>query len=139
MMRQLGAHCSMLLLNGRYISTQAASMRFRWLSFSWVRKNSSSVSCLRSFPKPQGLAHLQVADHSDEFHLLAEVDLIHAQLFQPLLAPRGTPALQIPQVNRSHRAGNQSKLPGHLSSESSPITETRSLIGPLQILAQSRK
>src|SRR6266566_6114957 len=40
-MRQFGAHCSILLVNGRHISTQAAAMRFLWLSFSWVRKNGS--------------------------------------------------------------------------------------------------
>src|SRR5487761_838535 len=30
--------------------------------------------------EPQGLAGLQVANHGDEFHLLAEVDLIHTHL-----------------------------------------------------------
>jgi hypothetical protein len=31
-MRQFGAHCSILLVNGRHISTQAAATRFLWLS-----------------------------------------------------------------------------------------------------------
>jgi hypothetical protein len=48
-------------------------------------------------------------------HLLAEVDFVYAHLFQPLLAQRGIPSLEIPRVDRSHRAGGQSELPGHLA------------------------
>jgi hypothetical protein len=32
-------------------------------------------------PEPQRLAGLQVADHGDEFQLLAKIDFIHPQLF----------------------------------------------------------
>jgi hypothetical protein len=35
---------------------------------------------LAILPEPQRLARLQVADHGDELHLLAEVNLIHTQL-----------------------------------------------------------
>jgi hypothetical protein len=31
-------------------------------------------------PKPQGFASIQVTDHGDELHLLAEVNLIHPHL-----------------------------------------------------------
>src|ERR1022692_4478859 len=44
----------MLLVNGCHISTHAASIRFRCVAFSCVRKNSSSVSCLRSCPNHKG-------------------------------------------------------------------------------------
>jgi len=36
---------------------------------------------LAILPEPQRLAGLQVADHGDELHLLAEVDLVHTHLF----------------------------------------------------------
>src|ERR1700719_723710 len=52
--RQFPAHCSMLLVNGCHISTHAASTRFRCVALSCVRKNSSSVSCLRSGPNHKG-------------------------------------------------------------------------------------
>jgi hypothetical protein len=48
------AHCSMLLVNGRHMSTHPASMRFLWLSCNCVRKNSSNVSCLRARPNHNG-------------------------------------------------------------------------------------
>jgi hypothetical protein len=35
---------------------------------------------LAILPEPQRLAALQVANHGDELHLLAEVNLIHTQL-----------------------------------------------------------
>jgi hypothetical protein len=35
---------------------------------------------LAILPEPQRLARLQVADHGDELHLLAEVNLIHTHL-----------------------------------------------------------
>ena len=35
---------------------------------------------LAVLPEPQGLAGIQVTDHGDELHLLAEVDLIHTHL-----------------------------------------------------------
>src|SRR6266576_2138104 len=70
---------------------------------------------LAVLPEPQRLAGLQVADHGDELRVLAKVDLIHTHLFQRLLAPRGTPSLEIPQVDRSHRAGGHAELPGHLA------------------------
>src|SRR6516225_8943528 len=65
--------------------------------------------------EPQRLAGFQVADHRDELHLLTEVDLVHPHLPQAILAPCGIPPLQIPQVDRSHRAGCQSKMPGNLA------------------------
>jgi hypothetical protein len=65
--------------------------------------------------EPQRLAGSQIADRGNELHLLAKVDLIHTHLFRRLLATRGTPTLQIPQVDRSHRAGNQPELPSDLA------------------------
>src|SRR5215469_14605436 len=65
--------------------------------------------------EPQRLAGFQVADHRDELHLLAEVDLVHPHLRQAILAPCGIPPLQIPQVDGSHRAGCQSKMPSNFA------------------------
>src|SRR6516225_5236903 len=96
-------------------ATHAASTRVRCLALSCVWKNSSRVSCLRSCPEPQGLTGSQVADYGDELHLLAEVNLIYPHLHERIFAARCTPTLQIPQVDRSHRAGRQAELPGHLS------------------------
>jgi hypothetical protein len=36
---------------------------------------------LAILPKPQGFAGIQVTDHGDELHLLAEVNLIHTRLY----------------------------------------------------------
>ena len=44
----------MLLVSGRHISTQAASIRSRCGALNCVRKNSSRVSCLRSWPNHKG-------------------------------------------------------------------------------------
>src|SRR6516225_508958 len=114
-MRQFGAQCSMLFVYGRHISTQAASMRFRWLAPSCVLKNSSRVSCLRSGPNHSGSPVSRIANHSDELHLFTKVDLVHTHLLQAILAPRGTPSLQIPQVDGAYRAGRHPELPGHLA------------------------
>jgi hypothetical protein len=81
-MRQFGAHCSILLVNGRHISTQAVAMRFLWLSFSSVRKNSSSVSCLRSCPNHKGSPISKLL--TTVMNLLAEVDFVHTHLPQHL-------------------------------------------------------
>src|ERR1700676_601296 len=46
----------MLFRNGAHMSTQAASIRFRCRLLNWLRKNSSSVSFLRSLPNHSGSA-----------------------------------------------------------------------------------
>src|SRR5580658_864671 len=51
-----GAHSSMLFRNGTHMSTHAASIRFRCRLLNWLRKNSSSVSFLRSLPNHNGSA-----------------------------------------------------------------------------------
>src|ERR1035441_10799633 len=45
-----GTHCSRLSRNGSHMSTHTASIPFRWRLVNSVRKYSSSVSFLRSFP-----------------------------------------------------------------------------------------
>src|ERR1022692_3935116 len=52
----LGTHCSRLSRNGSHISTHTASIPFRWRLVNSVRKYSSSVSFLRSFPNHNGSA-----------------------------------------------------------------------------------
>jgi hypothetical protein len=89
------SHLDALPLNFRHLGSEKLIERF----------------LLAILSEPQRLAGSQVADHGNELHLLAKVDLIHTHLFQRLLATRGTPTLQIPQVDRSHRAGNQPELP----------------------------
>jgi hypothetical protein len=42
------------------------------------------------------------------------MDLVHPHLSQRHLLPVSGPSLQIPQVDRSHRAGRQPVLPPHL-------------------------
>src|ERR1035437_4424235 len=51
-----GTHCSRLSRNGSHISTHTASIPFRWRLVNSVRKYSSSVSFLRSFPNHNGSA-----------------------------------------------------------------------------------
>jgi hypothetical protein len=83
-MRQLAAHCAMLLVTHIYTS--------RLNSFPLWGTQLGSEKLIEGFlfailAEPQGLPGLQVADHSDEFHLLAKVDLIHTHLSQRFLAP----------------------------------------------------
>src|ERR1017187_8583486 len=49
-----GTHCSRLSRNGSHMSTHTASIPFRWRLVNSVRKYSSSVSFLRSFPNHNG-------------------------------------------------------------------------------------
>src|ERR1039458_4157480 len=49
-----GTHCSRLSRNGSHMSTHTASIPFRWRLVNSVRKYSSSVSFLRSFPNHHG-------------------------------------------------------------------------------------
>src|ERR1039458_1620401 len=51
-----GTHCSRLSRNGSHMSTHTASIPFRWRLVNSVRKYSSSVSFLRSFPNHNGSA-----------------------------------------------------------------------------------
>src|ERR1022692_2351761 len=51
-----GTHCSRLSRNGSHMSTNTASIPFRWRLVNSVRKYSSSVSFLRSFPNHNGSA-----------------------------------------------------------------------------------
>src|SRR3954465_7938916 len=53
-MRHCGSHSSMLCRNGSHISAQVARNALRWKALNYLRKNSSSVSFLRSWPNYNG-------------------------------------------------------------------------------------
>src|SRR5579862_394562 len=59
--------------------------------------------------KPQRLTRLQIAHHSEELLLLAQMNLIHSHLPQSRLSPPLRPSLQITQIQASHRTRRDRK------------------------------
>src|SRR6202040_1088318 len=64
-------------------------------------------------PEPQRVTRCQIAHHGEELLLLAQIDLIHSHLPQRRLPSFPCPALQIAQIDGSHRAAGQPKLSRH--------------------------
>jgi transposase len=112
-MRQWGAQWVMLLVNACHMSTQAASIRWRWPHRSSVRKNSSSVACVRS--RPNHTACRQITHHRQKVYPLPQPNLVNAHLLQRRPTPVGRPPGQIAEVNRPDRTRRQPVLPTNLS------------------------
>src|SRR3984893_15330733 len=65
--------------------------------------------------KPLRFSRLQVRHYRQKLLALRQIDLIYSHLPQCGSASPLGPALEIPQIDRAHRARRQSKLPGHSS------------------------
>lgn len=68
---------------------------------------------LAPLAEPHRFASLQIADYGEKLLLLPQMDLIDAHQPQSRLLATPGPALQIPQIDRSNRAGGQAKLSPH--------------------------
>src|SRR5215469_6169316 len=63
--------------------------------------------------EPQRFAGLQIAHHRQEFVLLPQIDFINSHLPQRRFPPARCPALEIANIDGTHRAGRQPELSGH--------------------------
>ena len=110
---QCGAHCSMLFRKGSHMSTQAASIRFRWRRSTRPERNrpaslSSALgrtTAARRFPDCTPPSEISAFSHYRSHP--------HPSAAVPACAWR-FPALQIPQIDGSYRTLRQPEPPGHL-------------------------
>src|ERR1019366_7826366 len=109
-----GTHCSRLSRNGSHMSTHTASIPFRWRLVNSVRKYSSSVSFLRSFPNHNGSAVSRLHTTVRNLSPLPLVQLVHPHVSQRRLPPAGLATLQVPEIDSPYRALCQTHPAIHL-------------------------
>src|SRR5215469_7370559 len=107
-----GTHCSRLCRNGSHVYT--SSSNHRTLKGTQLLPQELIESFfLPLAAEPQRFASLQIAHHRQEFVLLSQIDLIDAHQPQSRFPPARGPAVEIANIDGTHRAGRQLELSGH--------------------------